>query len=213
MSLRNRNLLPIILIGLINFSALPFSPTWQGTDIYIRNSASAQALPPYYFYLFTFLLLLIQSLLLAGYIKHSLRGVYPATTNRSEHIERWVWFIYPISLVSIVGTHILIGILLVPDLSSLAFPAWIMGAAASVIAGMIWYVSLRYQQPVASSPKITPARIRMEEYSFDWLYRLVGRIFRAISKFVTLLSTILEGEGGLLWALVLFALIFVFLQR
>jgi hypothetical protein len=28
-----------------------------------------------------------------------------------------------------------------------------------------------------------------------------------------LFSTILEGDGGILWALVLFALIFVFLQR
>jgi hypothetical protein len=29
----------------------------------------------------------------------------------------------------------------------------------------------------------------------------------------SLFSTILEGDGGILWALVLFALIFVFLQR
>src|SRR4030042_4100917 len=38
MSLRHRNLIPLVLLGMVNLSSLPFTPTWQGTRLYQYSS-------------------------------------------------------------------------------------------------------------------------------------------------------------------------------
>ena len=46
----------------------------------------------------------------------------------------------------------------------------------------------------------------------DWLYRLVGFSYRVAQSMVRALTRILEGEGGVLWVLVLLALLVSLLQ-
>ena len=50
-------------------------------------------------------------------------------------------------------------------------------------------------------------------FSLEWFYNIIWKLFHLISNTFSLFSTLLEGDGGILWALVLFALILVFLQR
>jgi hypothetical protein len=42
---------------------------------------------------------------------------------------------------------------------------------------------------------------------------LVWKLYHTITRVFSLVSSILEGDGGLLWALVIFALIVIFLQK
>jgi hypothetical protein len=211
MSIRHRNLIPLVILGVINLSTLPFSPTWQGATIFQYTSTSPVNLTQ--FLVFSFLIILIQSFLLAGFIRHALCGIFPAGVEPHEHIERWVWFLYPIGLILIALIHLLFGWWLYPNLSDLPISGWIMGPVALIIAGIILYIAWRHPQPSPLLNLSIKSSFWNNLFSLGWLYRLLWKLFRTISKLFSLFSTILEGDGGILWALVLFALIFVFLQR
>jgi formate hydrogenlyase subunit 3/multisubunit Na+/H+ antiporter MnhD subunit len=210
-SLRHRNLIPLVFLGVFNLSSLPFSPTWQGTTLYQYSSNSGVNLT--IFSLFSFLFILIQSFLLAGFIRYFLREIYPPGEESSKHIERWVWLLYPIALILLVVIHFLIGWLLYPNLNGLSIYGWIIGPITLIFTGLILYIAWRHPQP---SPLFNLAKkdsFWKYLFSLEWLYRFLWGLFHLISRLFSLFSTILEGDGGILWALVLFALIFVFLQR
>jgi hypothetical protein len=38
-------------------------------------------------------------------------------------------------------------------------------------------------------------------FSFSWFFNLVNAVFHLVERFVRFVSDILEGEGGVLWAL------------
>jgi hypothetical protein len=211
MSLRHRNLIPLIIFGVFNLSSLPFSPTWQGTTLYQYTAASNVNLT--IFTLFSFFFLLIQSFLLAGFIRLTLREIYPLKRESSEHIERWVWLFYPLALIVMIVTHLYIGWMFYPNLNGFPFSGWIIGPIMLIFAGLTLYITWRYPQP---SPLLNLAKKTSfwnTLFSLGWLYQVLWKLFRTISKLFSLFSLILEGDGGLLWALVLFALIFVFLQK
>lgn len=213
MSIRHKNLVAIILLGFLNFSAIPFTPTWLGTGIYQYSNPITSILSPFLFYSISFMFLLIEAILLAGLIRHSMREIFPALEQGSEHVERWVWFLYPLGLLFIIVSHMYIGFWLLPALSELPLSGWIMGVVATIIAGLFWYLSWRFPQAFSVRDQSNKASSFHKYISLDWFYQLVWSFYRLLVRFFALISTILEGEAGILWALVLFALIFVFLQR
>ena len=210
-SLRHRNLLPLFVIGVFNLSVLPFSPTWQGIELYtsISNVIENLAL----FLLFSLSFLLIQSLLLAGFINHFQKGMLISKEEKTAHIERWVWVLYPLGLILIVVTHLVIGWFLLPELNGLPFVAWIIGPLTLLMAALILFISWRFPQSILVAQKFPKSAIKKDLFSFNWLYTFIWKTYRTVSRLFALVSTILEGDGGILWALVLFALIFVLLQR
>jgi hypothetical protein len=210
-SLRHRNIIPLIVLGVFNLSTLPFSPTWQGTLIY--QSISSVIGNRVLFLLFSISFLFIQALLLSGYIRHFLAGVFPVKEEKSQHIERWVWVLYPLGLILIVAAHLIIGWFLLPDLNGLPLVAWIIGPVTLLIAAIILFISWRLPQPFHIPQKLTKTSFWNTLFSFEWLYNFIWNAYRTVSRLFGVISTILEGDGGILWALVLFALIFVFLQR
>jgi hypothetical protein len=213
MSIRHKNLIAIIFLGFLNFSAIPFTPTWLGTGIYQYSDPIKSILSPYFFFLLSIMFLLIEAILLAGLFRHTMREIFPALEQVPMHVERWVWFLYPLGLLIIIFSHIYIGLWLLPVLNEIPVSGWIMGVIATIIAGLIWYLSWRFPQVFSVSDQSNKTSAFNKIISLDWLYQLVGRLYRILARFFALISTILEGEAGILWALVLFALIFVFLQR
>jgi len=213
MSMRHKKLIPIAFFGLIGLSTLPFSPTWLGMTLYQFVGASSDAIIAPLLYLFSFSFLLIHSLLLAGFIRHILRGVFYLEGQPAEHTEKWVWFLYPIGLVFILVTHYLIGFLLYPNLDELPLAGWIMGVVALIISVVLWYLLRKHLSAFPYRDQSNQASSLSIFFSLEWLYRLFWGVFRILARINALLSIILEGDGGILWALVLFALIFVFLQR
>ncbi len=210
-TLRHRYLIPIFILGVFNLSTLPFSPTWQATALYQSISAALgnRAWLP----LFSILLVLIQALLLSGFITQLLKGILPAGEEKSQHIERWVWVLYPIGLILIIVAHLLIGWFLLPELNGLPIAAWVIGALTLLTAALILFISWRLPRPILIASSITKSHSWNKLFSLEWLYNFIWMTYRTISRLFGLFSTILEGDGGIIWALVLFALIFVFLQR
>jgi formate hydrogenlyase subunit 3/multisubunit Na+/H+ antiporter MnhD subunit len=210
-SLRHRNLFPLVFLAIFCLSSLPFSPTWQSMALYQYSSTSSINLT--LFSVFSFMFLLIQSFLLAGFIHHSLRGIYHSEKETYEHIEKWVWLLFPFALVILVIIHLFIGWIIYPNLSELPLSGWIVGPINLIFAVLILYITRRYPRLYPQLNSATKSSYWNNLLSFDWLYSFLWKSFRSISKLFSLFSTLLEGDGGILWALVLFALIFVFLQR
>jgi hypothetical protein len=211
MSLRHKNLLPLAVLGMLNLSALPFTPTWQGTKIF--EPTSVAGLNPTILAIFSFLLLVIQAFLMSGFIRHMLRGVYVFDEAPLPHTERWVWFLYPLGLALMLITHILIGIFMLPRLSGISLVEWAVGPVVVIFVGAIHFLGRQYRP--LFQPRVDPnVRSTWDRiFAFEWLYRLLWGLYRSLSRVFSTISSILEGEGGLLWALVLLGLIFVFLQR
>jgi len=44
-------------------------------------------------------------------------------------------------------------------------------------------------------------------FSFSWLYQLFWGVYRLVGRFLALINLILEGEGGILWTILLLTLL------
>jgi hypothetical protein len=213
MTIRHKNLLPFVVLGLIGFSTLPFSPTWLGTELYSTPKLTPSPISPPLAFLVSIAFLLTHSLFLAGFFRFILRGISPLEKQIKVNVEPWVWLLYPIGMIVIVVTHYLIGIMLYPPLSEIPSTVWIMGIISVILSGAIWYLPMRYASSFSRRDQSVITSAITKFLSLEWLYSFFWRLFRALTRFAAIISTILEGDGGILWAFVLFALIFVFLLR
>jgi hypothetical protein len=212
-SIRRRSLLPLALLGALGISALPFTPAWYGALLYQSSAAEKLVISPSISALLSGSFLLAQAFLLAGYIRHSLRNVLNSAEIKGLGVERWVWIIYPVGLTLLPLIHIIIGWWFWPDTDHLPWIGWFGGLIACGVATGVWYLSQRVIRPQAdaSIPRITS--FLGPVFSLNWLYRMVWVFYRISARLTALGSTILEGEGGILWTLVLLALIYVLLKK
>jgi hypothetical protein len=213
MSMRHKNLSPLAFLAIISLSALPFTPTWMGVSLYEYSNSFTNWIPRLLFFLLSFGLLITHSVLLAGFMRHVLRGIISSDVRTAEHIERWVWLLYPLGLVVIVVANFLIGWRLYPNLNDVTLSGWVTGILTVIISGILWYAAMRYPRVLSYRNLAVKGSAINRFFSLDWMYSIFWKVFSLLTRLSSLISTILEGDGGILWAMVLFALIFVFLQR
>jgi hypothetical protein len=193
-SLQNRILSrALVVLGVWGVSSLPFSPTatgWLGTE----GAAWARGVTwP--------LLLTAQALLAAGYIRHALR---PAAATPLESQPIWSRNVYPFGIGILLFTLAGLGLYGWDGARQLGSPlAGLIAAALTALAYWLtprlpWLnpIGLRSTQPGAQASALDSA------YGFAWnLYQQIGRVAAA-------LLAALEGDGGILWAL-LFLVLFI----
>ncbi len=204
-SARDIGLLFLPVLSLLAFSGLPFTPAadgWHGLIVFPVN------LPDLIFWV-------VQVLLLMGYMRHMLRS-----EETLSSMERWIKGIYPF------------GLLLLPVTAWLAaFLGWShsfmeidrLGASltAAVVAtaglfGLRWLLPWWARHPERTGWVMAGgrpvARVLNSLLRLDWMYRLLEWLFRQARSLVRVMTVILEGEGGVLWVLVLLALLVSLLQ-
>ena len=189
-TLHSRLLVPLLYVGLVTFTSLPFTPTWWGVLTFT---------PPWSFALF--LILVTHALLVAGYLRRIARR------RRVSHPSQgWVWLNYSIGLIILPATQFIIpiwNVMASPEQSS--FPPWTqawIGLASISIAAIFLLIPWRklgFLSPLS--------RALQEVLSLAWLYRLLWRIYHAIRRATSLVSDILEGPSGILWTLLLLTLV------
>jgi hypothetical protein len=189
-SVRNRLSTWITFVGLVGISGIPFTPAWAGITLF------SSPLEPI---LILFLIALM--LLIAGYYHHLFQ-------IPGYHIsgERWINVIYPIGLVILPLTHFALGFSIHPDPGSVPLQGWIIGPVIVVLAtGWIIWESRggRFPLPVLNILDIV--------FSLRWLSNLMVQIFQVVGRFIYFLTGILEGDGGVLWALLWVVLMVSFL--
>lgn len=187
-STRHNRLRWLLLLGLIGLSSLPYTPAAAQAGLYA---------PPLGISSLAFLL--AQVLLLAGYVRHALRPGHPI-----PGAERWVRVIYPWGLALLPLAHILIAWYNrspAPAGRELLAQVWPGLAALGMLLLLIAAANRGLRLPGR------PIAALQQIFSFGWLYRLLWGSFHLVRRAAAFINMTLEGEGGLLWTLLLLTLL------
>ena len=191
-SVRYRYLIVMIIFGLLGFSGLPLTPLWNGMNQYSSPNKTLLVL-----------LIIPHAMLLAGYMWQALKEGRKITEG-----ERWIRVVYPWGLALLPLAYFIVGdwgyqSLQLTDGSLLMFMASI--TTLLLTAGIIIGLRSGYKIPNRVSSVI------VSFFSMEWLRSFSWSMFQLLGRIVNLLQSVLEGEGGVLWAILLLILILVFL--
>ncbi|MEA3349785.1 MAG: hypothetical protein U9Q82_04110 [Chloroflexota bacterium] len=189
MSLHARQSLVLGIAGLMSVSMLPFTPHWQAVAIYQSLNS-----------VFVVIFILAHAFLLFGYLRYVFRKLL-----KVDDAAPWMLIIYPLGLALLPLTHWLAAFLgggiSLPYTSIYALPWW-GGILALGLTAVLILISRK--KGIILPRAITVIRRGL---SLQWLYRFLWRFYRTMSRLFSAISQILEGEGGVLWALLLLLLL------
>lgn len=218
-SARRREILFIPLLGMLGIAGLPFTPAaagWMGL---------AGKTPGF----FTGLFILAVMLLLWGYLRHTLRP-----REELYRMERWVHTIYPMGLMNLVLAQWFIAVLGWPG--SLSLGVWwaSIPVALVTLVGVVLAFTFRSRWLagrgsgeqveageagglVAESSRASRRWIEIFArqvggglsafFRLNWLYAFIAWIYQLVQGVVQLITAMFEGDGGILWSLVMLALL------
>jgi len=195
-SMNHRYLFLLAGIGLINISMLPYTPTWAGTQLFAT---------PFYWGLF--ILLFSHVLILLGYFQIARR-----LDDRQEKVDRFTWIVYFWGLLLLPLVHLLIGILM-RDSAMLGFSGW-LGLLSSAAALSIFIVHRYYPKHRIWSFFGNRFMPRLQKlFDLRWFWRSLWSLYRGFGRAVDLLTKVLEGDGGILWTLLLLVLFITLIRQ
>jgi hypothetical protein len=197
-STRPANFRLVVLLGAFGLTALPFTPGWAVNQMYLPNRTIGGA----GFFIISILLLIpTQTLLLLGFLRHAWK-----TGSSAGGAERWVWLIYPLGLLILPLTQFILGFFDHPDLGNISIWSIVASLIPPLLAGGL-FLSLR-ERVGLPKPFISALKAAL---SLNWLYRLIWLAYQGGRWVISWMNFILEGQGGLLWALLILALLFTLL--
>lgn len=169
-------------------SGFPLTATYQGGAIYTNWGST-----------FVFAFLAVQAAMLAGWLRHALQ--HPPEPLQPEP---WMRTIQWLGIVLLPLVFIFFGFGLLPSFvqDAASIPLW---PAIVVLAGLaIFFIIARWLRP-KPAPRV--------QLALDWIFSLrwllvIGALFsRALSWLLSFLSSLLEGQAGVLWALLFVAIL------
>lgn len=193
-SYRSRFISMIAIFGLLGISALPYTPLWPGGSLYGQLNVG-----------FLAAFVVSHALMLVGYLQHSRRR-----NPENENIEPWMKILYPLGLILLILNHWGISwmsVALLPD-ALLRSNLWWIGFVVVGIVGLIALLASRgisLQQPIFSTFRSV--------LSLEWMYRFFWWLYRTLARGFGIISQIFEGEGGILWAILILILLVSIMQQ
>jgi hypothetical protein len=192
---RRRNLF-IPLLAVLGLTGIPFTPAAAGW------SGLASGAPG----ISTFVFLLSDVLLIWGFLRHVLRP-----RDEIHRMERWVHQVYPAGLLFLIAAQWAIGwpdsfrlgtwwpAVVVVLLSAATIAAWItlQKKLAAGAVSVVWLGTVARQVGAGLGAF----------FRLNWLYRFLRWVYQMVQSFIQLVTTMLEGDGGILWTLVLLAIL------
>jgi hypothetical protein len=127
--------------------------------------------------------------------------------------------VYPFGLLVLVATAWLAAFLSWPD--ALGLERWWASLSAVLLATagwfglrwlLPWWTNHQEQTGWVSALAKPLGRLLNSLLRLDWLYRLGAWLYLLVQRWIQSLTAILEGEGGVLWVLVLLALLVSLMQ-
>lgn len=180
--------------GVLGIIALPFTPTAAGWEGIIGNEFSFWSL----------IILLSHVILVFGYI-HLILNLKASSAN----LETWAKIIFPLGLIILIQSGLIIGVIGWPG--SFTLGTWWMGAMSITITGTLLLVDQHYKIQIIGEKFIKNSKLaailliikRNTELFFrlNWLKKTMQYLLKMTIGLLTNFSSILEGEGGILWAL------------
>jgi len=201
----SRPLLVFLVISWLGLSGLPFTPAaygWPGLVV----------LP---FNLLDILSILAHVLVSIGFLKHGLR-------NRVSLMQTEAWITTAYSLGLFIVTFAPWVVSIAGWQGPFSTGVWWASLASTLItaAGLTGFrrINASFAPGLDQNHWLTATARRFFKLVTDvlnlkWLIRLLSGIYRLARLEIDAITRILEGEGGLLWALVLLAMIFSILRQ
>lgn len=190
----------ILILGIIGMTGLPFTPAWQGIRIYP---------PPQEVFSqggWHLIFLLAQGFFLGG-----LLHAWLAPKQLLPSPERWSEIVYPVGLLLLPITQIIILIWGRPGLSNnlQSFPEIILTWAPLTAVGIAFGTLLVRKRTTALESRIL--HLKSKTILLDGLYRSGSAIQFLGTKMVSVIDQFLQGEAGILWTLLFLLLLFALL--
>jgi hypothetical protein len=206
-SARGARMTILWILGLVGLSGLPFTPAASGWSGLLSGPYPG----------FNFLLVAAYFFLMLGYIRHAL-----TPGDELSKMEPWVQGIYPTGLATTVLAMGLVEVSSWRSMLTVGNP-W-AGGILPAVAGLIGLFGFRfppdwlrnfYSTPILAW--LQPALKRIlntlsEIFRLNWLYRLGASLFRIVGSLIRGITRVFEGDGGVLWALLLLVLLVTLVQ-
>jgi hypothetical protein len=183
-------------LSLLTISGLPFTPVWRGYSLFRDWNL-----------VFSIVFSVGIAFLLLGYFRHSFSVV-----ESGDEIESWARVLYPVGLAVLPlvfwGVAWSLKWLHPGQIGRLTIEWWLGGLLVCLVSG-IWYLLNR--GPVRLTLDVS---MLQRIFTLRWLYRILWGIYRFTSRLVSYLADLLEGQGGVFWAvLIMVLLVTVIVQR
>ncbi len=190
----------LLLIGALCFLGLPFTPVASGWSGLLGGG----------FTLWTILLIIVHGLMVLGYLEHALKPGVEAGV-----LEPWERVVFPIGLILILQTMIILGFFGWPGAFTLgvwwvALLSNILILTALILARRFGISPPYFQLPANSTikkvsdwllPRIEPV------FRLEWVYWVAWKLYYFFGQILKVFSSIFEGEGGILWTVLTLALL------
>ena len=196
-SSRKTQLLFLPLLGLIGISGLPFTPVVSSWRAIFVDGFDAVGV----------VFILSHGLILLGYLRHTFHEGIPF-----DSLDRWAQILLPLGLLILIANEWFLGVFGWPDSFIPGF--WIGNTILFLLVLFLYVAYTRYKDrlPIFRQRKWLETGKKIlgfitQVLSLRWLILAGLFIYQVIQRVVGRLILLLEGEGGILWALLLLVLV------
>lgn len=186
LSLRQRQLYPLVIAGIIGITALPKTQAVAASSMYADS-----------FHPLMVLFLLSHSIVLLGYIRHVIWLNDPVNFS-----EKWFWLVYPSGLAVLPLTHYFASGILAPGMLIPAYTPWWPSLSSAILAASFFFLKRYIKTP---PPELFSSLDHV--LSQRWFYQILRTFYDWAVSGVRFMSGLLEGQAGVLWAFLLLALL------
>ena len=177
-------------------SGLPFSLTFQGLKEFLISGNSIDLL------LMTVPIILV----ISGYIKHALKK-----SGKYNYLEPWYKIFYLfglfLPLISMSAVVLKNTRLIADEFSGL----WI-GAVVLSLSIMVYFYQVKSKDNIIEFNNIRELRVGSVSVPFKDIQTISKKVYFLFENFLTFVSRLFEGAGGILWAVVFLALFMTILK-
>ena len=195
----------LLFFGLIGLIGIPYTPLASGWVGLVGNGLT----------IWTFLFLITHAIMIFGTFN---RMVQPG--GEVGALETWARIAYPLGFILLIQAILILGLVGWPG--SLTMGTWWLPAASLLLVIGAIILIRRYgieppyiQLPASSGlsrilgwiiPRLEPI------FRLEWVYRVILWFYNLFGRILHVFSTILEGQGGVLWTILLLVLLITLLS-
>jgi hypothetical protein len=111
--------------------------------------------------------------------------------------------IYPLGLLLLPVAHFLIGRWILDSPRDFPVLAWILGFVGLGLAALLMFTGYKFWDYTSGIQGLL-----REFLSLNWFYRFLWFAYRYLRLISAMITSIFEGEGGILWAFLILILLF-----
>lgn len=190
----------LLLFGVLGIIALPYTPAAAGWEGIIGD----------HFNLWSLIIMIAHVILVLGYMRN-----FQNSLATSDNLETWAKIIFPLGLIILIQSSLVIGVIGWPGSFSLG--VWWFSAINVFLTASIFFVFRRYKiddivKKLTGSNRsiqtlINILKVMSNVSLIKWIRGLFVTVSQLLSSLLISINNILEGEGGVMWALLILLLL------